>query len=120
MLTLNEKGIILDSVTKTIEIPEIPLLEATYREFGVMTGSTLTLTLPKAENVDTDKSKVALRVASSLLVNADSAINSLIQYPYGCIEQTIASTLPNAFALKFQTLLGTAIDSKKAKENLDA
>lgn len=85
-----------------------------------MTGSDLTLSLPHSENVHPEKSKVTLRIASSLLLNADSIVKTLIQYPYGCIEQTIASTLPNAFAIKFQSLLGTTIDGTQAKANLDA
>lgn len=85
-----------------------------------MTGSELTLQLPESGNVHPEKSKVTLRVASSFLLNADSIVKTLIQYPYGCIEQTIASTLPNAFALKFQSLLGTVIDGTQAKNNLDA
>lgn len=59
-------------------------------------------------------------MASSLLLDADNAVKTLIQYPYGCIEQTIASTVPNALALKFQTLLGATIDTTKARENLNA
>jgi uncharacterized protein YfaS (alpha-2-macroglobulin family) len=52
-------------------------------------------------------------------VNAKKTFDSLISYPYGCIEQTIASTLPNAIAIKFGKLLGTPLDIKKAQENLD-
>ena len=115
-----DQGDILDSVMKTIRIPTIPLLEATSRQFGVMTGSKMEISLPKAIGMDFDKSRVSFRVASSLLVNADSAIRSLIQYPYGCIEQTISSTLPNAIALKFQSLIGTTIDAKQATNNLNA
>lgn len=119
-ISLVEQGNVLDSVTKTVSIPNIPLLESTYRLFGYMTGSELALTLPPGVNANINTSKVSLRVASSLLLNADSIVKTLIEYPYGCIEQTISSTIPNAFALKFQTLLGTTIDTTKATDNLNA
>lgn len=119
-ISLVEQANVLDSLTKNLAIPDIPLLESTHRIFGYMTGSELTLQLPESGNVHPEKSKVTLRVASSFLLNADSIVKTLIQYPYGCIEQTIASTLPNAFALKFQSLLGTVIDGTQAKNNLDA
>lgn len=118
-LSLTDKGNILDSVTKNIRIPEIPLLETTYRTVGVMTGSKLTLTLPSAAGMDFEKSRVSLQVSSSLLLWVDAAVKTLIQYPYGCVEQTISSTLPNALALKFQTLIGTTIEAEKAKEYLE-
>lgn len=119
-ITLVSKDNILDSVTKTLRVPEIPLLESTFREFGVFTGATSEIFLPKSTWLNLEKSRVVLRVSSSLLIGIDSAIKTLIQYPYGCIEQTISSTLPNALAIKFQSLIWTPIDSKKAQENLEA
>ncbi len=65
------------------------------------------------------KSRVIFRISSSLMVGMDSAIQSLLVYPYGCIEQTIASTLPNALALKLSSLLSATLDTKTAQKNLD-
>ncbi len=60
-----------------------------------------------------------MRTARGLLRDPASTLAGLIEYPYGCIEQTIASTLPNAIALRFASLLDITIDTPSAQQNLD-
>jgi uncharacterized protein YfaS (alpha-2-macroglobulin family) len=118
-ITLIEWENVLDSIAKNMDILNIPLIESTERRFGVFsTGTRLSLELSDIWNMSLLKSRVTVRISSSLLVWLDSAIQSLLSYPYGCIEQTIASTLPNALALKFSDILGTTIDTEVAKKNL--
>ena len=89
------------------------------RLFGSFTGNTLSLKLPKLSSLaDPKLSSLQIQFSRSLLTNPESLIRSLISYPYGCIEQTIGSTLPNAIALKFSDILGISLDTKQARENL--
>ena len=120
-LALKQKGTLLDTISQNISLLPLPLIESTVRQFGAFTGSSLELTIPPlAKESDPSLSRISFHVAQTPLVNAQKTFASLIAYPYGCIEQTIASTLPNAIALKFANLLGTPLDTKKAQENLDA
>ena len=41
-----------------------------------------------------------------------------MSYPYGCIEQTISSTLPNAIAIRLSDSLKINIDRSQAEKNL--
>jgi len=118
-VTLKEDKTILDSVTKSINIVPIPRLWKVERIFGSFTWNILALKLPKLSPLSDPKlSSLQLQFSRSLLINPESVIHSLISYPYGCIEQTIGSTLPNALALKFSDILGISLDKKQAQENL--
>jgi uncharacterized protein YfaS (alpha-2-macroglobulin family) len=118
-ITLIENGKILDSVTKNITIPDLPLLESVSRQFGILTNTMTTIQLSQTKWIDVNTSRVVTRVSSSLLLNPEKVIQSLLQYPYGCIEQTIASTMPNALALKYASILWKQIDTQTAQKNLN-
>jgi uncharacterized protein YfaS (alpha-2-macroglobulin family) len=68
--------------------------------------------------MDANLSRVRISISSSYATQLSDAIRSLVHYPYGCIEQTIGSTLPNALALKFSDILGISIDRDAANENI--
>ena len=81
--TVIEKNQVLDSVTHTIRIAKIPLIEAISRQSGVLSGSLSSLDLtPITRDVDAQKSHIVLRVSRGLLRDPGATIASLIQYPY--------------------------------------
>jgi uncharacterized protein YfaS (alpha-2-macroglobulin family) len=119
-LTLKKGDTVLDSVTKTILIPRVPLLGKKQRMFGSFTGTVLNIKTPTfVQGSDSVRSVLSLTLSRTPFTNATKIIESLISYPYGCIEQMISSTLPNAIALKFSGILGISIDKTQATKNLD-
>ena len=66
--------------------------------------------------------QVALKVYPALLTHAIEGLDSLLQVPHGCFEQTSSTTYPNALVLRFlqRTGKGTPAVEKKARDYLHA
>ena len=113
---LTENGKILDSLTQNITLASLPIIGKTLRSIMVWTGTSLTLDLPRlSSDADRATSSIDVSIAPSYAIQMQDAIRSLITYPYGCIEQTISSTLPNGIALSLSDSIGTIIDRDQAK-----
>lgn len=82
------------------------------------TSTGITITLPQMGTNTSGDSRVTISISDSPLQNPERVIASMIAYPYGCIEQTISSTLPNAVAIQLASSLGLIVDLKSAKQNL--
>lgn len=117
-ITLKDnKWVILDRITKTLLIKKPPILKDMNRISG-FTSSNRTITLPWMGKNTNPNSKVTISVSDSPLQNPKKIIESMISYPYGCIEQTISSTLPNGIAIKLARELNIEFDLKQAEQNL--
>lgn len=64
--------------------------------------------------------QVALKIYPALVAHAIEGLDSLLQLPHGCFEQTSSTTYPNALVLRFLKRTGqsTPAVEKKAREYL--
>jgi uncharacterized protein YfaS (alpha-2-macroglobulin family) len=67
--------------------------------------NTMTLTLPS--DVVTATSHLEIRLSRSLTAGLLDGLEYLIDYPYGCVEQTMSRVLPNAVVSQAFSELGT-------------
>ncbi|MBC7503547.1 hypothetical protein H7169_01120 [Candidatus Gracilibacteria bacterium] len=113
----DKKGIILDSITKILYVSKPPIIADTFRISGFANTGTVLL-IPKIDENTSPESRVTISVSDSPLHNPEKIIQSMIAYPYGCIEQTISSTLPNAVAIQLATNLSLSINMLEAQKNV--
>lgn len=81
-----------------IELP-LTVLPFTAPDRFVRSGGvkeTVTESFEVPFNAEPTASKVELRLAPAMAVSVLDGLESLIDYPYGCVEQTMSRVLPNA------------------------
>jgi len=65
-------------------------------------------------NAVTEQTKLTVRLSPSLALGVLDGLDELIDYPYGCVEQTLSRLLPSAVAAKAYADLG--LPNPKAEE----
>lgn len=92
----------LPFVTKPFAVPDRYFTSGQVTEEISLVTETLTIPFNAVNEETTLKVQLSPSIALSLLENLDS----LIRYPYGCVEQTMSRMLPTAAAAKVYTQLG--------------
>lgn len=93
----------------SIELP-LPVEEFGFFERYSRTGhDAVSLPFTLKEDTDTSVSKASLSLAASFLGTLPSAMNYLVSYPYGCIEQTTSKFVPAVLAKEHADIFGTFI-----------
>ncbi len=88
-LTLQANGKTLDALNVSLEA--LPAHWLTWHSKNVMTGAALDL--------PADARHIEAEPASTVQQQFDGALGALIDYPYGCVEQTASRLLPLSLAL---------------------
>ena len=108
-----------DKIENKIKIKESPvLIKQTLKSWILESYWSLNLQSVIDKNTSLDKSKVELIFSNSRLSWIEKIVSSLAIYPYGCIEQTTSSTIPNVIIKQFDNLFKDMFDLEKVDTNI--
>jgi uncharacterized protein YfaS (alpha-2-macroglobulin family) len=106
-----------DSIDGKITLAQSPTLIQHVNRDDIISEATRDYTVSPPENTLISKSTYEISLSNNPLQHLESILSSLLVYPYGCIEQSTSTTVPNVMAKKFsQYFTNTKIDLKKAAE----
>jgi uncharacterized protein YfaS (alpha-2-macroglobulin family) len=108
-----------DRIQKSAPVAKVPLI-ANRLHFQEDFQTSLEKVMALMPDIDPVQTEIEFSMSTTILAGVEKIVTSLLQYPYGCIEQTISSTLPNAVVKKFQDLLKIDIDQATLDNNLQA
>lgn len=101
-----------------LSLPVRPLgVEMAKAQSGVLTGASDTVTVPLnvPPNTSPQLANVLVSVAASSIGPVLGSFDSLIDYPYGCTEQTMSRLIPSVIAFQLHQTLGFSIDAALQK-----
>lgn len=110
-----------DRVEKTIAVKSSPVLYSRERKTAEILEKWIyedEFELP--DNIDKKNSYVELIFSNNKLYGLEKTLQSLLVYPYGCIEQSVSSTYPNAILKKLNKLLAWTVPEDEIDKNLTA
>src|SRR5690606_6939362 len=108
-----------DRIQKSAPVAKTPLI-ANRLHFQGDFQTSLEKAMALMNDIDPAQTEIELSMSTTILAGVEKVLVSLMQYPYGCIEQTISSTLPNAIVKKFKDLLEVDVDEVTLDRNLQA
>jgi alpha-2-macroglobulin len=106
-----------DGLRVTVPIRRARIVDVTAAGADPGTGEVRTLTLPIATNALRAESELVISVDRTGLGDLEPSLRYLVEYPYGCLEQTLSRFVPLAKAkdlsrsLGFAQLAGTKMDA---------
>ncbi len=110
-----------DSVAGTITYARSPTFMQRVTHNDILAEGSKDYDILMPENTLIEKSTYQISLSTNPIQHLESIVASLLVYPYGCIEQTVSSTVPNVLAKKFsQYFTGTDINLKKADVQIQA
>lgn len=104
-----------DSIEQVLPIKSFGF-EERQAESGIGNKS---YTLKLHDDNDPEKSSVVLSLSSTLLGTLPSAMNYLIGYPWGCVEQTTSRFVPAVIAKANTTLFADSLKDKKLDDIIE-
>jgi len=101
-------------------VQEIPVRAFGFSEQRAETGDgPKSFSVKLAEDSHPEKSTVTLSLAPTILGTLPSAMKYLVDYPYGCIEQTTSRFVPAVIAKANPDLFATALEGKDVNDMID-
>ncbi len=110
-----------DKIEWNIEIKSSPSLLSTAMKSKILgEWESHDFSLDWGDNVDPEKSVYQLSISNSPLIGIEKIVGSLAMYPFGCGEQLLSSTMPNAVLKRYQWIYENInTDPEKVQNNID-
>ena len=90
-------GLLADA-SGTFPVRPAATLDAAYETFAINAGESRTIKLP--ERFLADGAKRTVTLSASPVTDLRPALDDLLGFPYGCVEQTTSKVMPLAYAAK--------------------
>jgi uncharacterized protein YfaS (alpha-2-macroglobulin family) len=89
---------LLAEASGTFPVRPAATLDAAYETFAINAGESRTIKLP--ERFLADGAKRTVTLSASPVTDLRPALDDLLGFPYGCVEQTTSKVMPLAYAAK--------------------
>lgn len=109
-----------DEKLKDVVTVELPVLAFGFKETkGEIANGEKVFDVSLNPDSDPDKTKISLSASPTILGTLPSAMKYLLNYPYGCVEQTTSRLVPAIIANNNRALFKQSIKDKNINEIID-